>query len=230
MDAMRGWKAGRTGSGTRWRRAPALQLGSPPGVGDVKPWTSPLQENVTVEAFVRPGRQKGEPNTFGRDYLIKNSAYYLRPEVRGMKFCLYAPFHIDRRLLLSPAQTVESLYILWRTTGDVKWRNRGWDIFQAIERHTKTDSGYSNIDMVHTSHPTPMDSMPRYAPRNQSHRQQLFLNVPSSYFLAETLKYLYLLFANEDLLPLDKWVFNTEAHPLPVFAWSAQEREAYGIV
>ena len=32
----------------------------------------------------------------------------------------------------------------------------------------------------------------------------------------ETLKYLYLLFAEDDFLPLDKWVFNTEAHPLPV--------------
>ena len=38
-----------------------------------------------------------------------------------------------------------------------------------------------------------------------------------SFFLAETLKYLYLLFSDDkDLLPLDKWVFNTEAHPLPV--------------
>ena len=56
------------------------------------------------------------------------------------------------------------------------------------------------------------------------------LNAPTSYFLAETLKYLYLLFLDEDLVPLDKWVFNTEAHPLPVFEWTAQEREAYGIV
>ncbi len=35
-----------------------------------------------------------------------------------------------------------------------------------------------------------------------------------SYFLAETLKYLYLLFAPEKTLDLDKVVFNTEAHPL----------------
>ena len=34
-----------------------------------------------------------------------------------------------------------------------------------------------------------------------------------SYFLAETLKYLYLLFAEEPV-DLDKVVFNTEAHPL----------------
>jgi mannosidase alpha-like ER degradation enhancer 2 len=35
-----------------------------------------------------------------------------------------------------------------------------------------------------------------------------------SYFLAETLKYLYLLFAPDSTLDLDHVVFNTEAHPL----------------
>jgi mannosyl-oligosaccharide alpha-1,2-mannosidase len=38
-----------------------------------------------------------------------------------------------------------------------------------------------------------------------------------SFFLAETPKYLYLLF-EDDALPLDKWVFNTEAHPPPILA------------
>ncbi|KAF8452325.1 glycoside hydrolase family 47 protein [Boletus edulis BED1] len=174
IDALRTWKADRDGR-------------SPPGVGDMKPWTSPLHENVTVEQLIPAGRRKGDPDTFGRDYLIRNTGYYLRPE------------------------TVESFYILWRTTGDVKWRHRGWDVFQAIERYTKTDSGYTSVMGVHTAHPTPMNAMP-------------------SYFLAETLKYLYLLFLDEDPLPLNSWVFNTEAHALPVFAWSAQEREAYGIV
>jgi mannosidase alpha-like ER degradation enhancer 2 len=35
-----------------------------------------------------------------------------------------------------------------------------------------------------------------------------------SYFLAETLKYLYLLFAPDETLDFDGVVFNTEAHPL----------------
>jgi len=35
-----------------------------------------------------------------------------------------------------------------------------------------------------------------------------------SFFLAETLKYLYLLFSPADVIPLDQWVLNTEAHPL----------------
>ncbi|XP_067106049.1 endoplasmic reticulum mannosyl-oligosaccharide 1,2-alpha-mannosidase isoform X2 [Osmerus mordax] len=39
-----------------------------------------------------------------------------------------------------------------------------------------------------------------------------------SFFLGETLKYFYLLFSDEpDLLSLDKYVFNTEAHPLPIW-------------
>jgi len=44
------------------------------------------------------------------------------------------------------------------------------------------------------------------------------------------LKYLYLLFSDVDLISLDKWVFNTEAHPLPVFGWNEWEKEEYGIV
>lgn len=29
-------------------------------------------------------------------------------------------------------------------------------------------------------------------------------------------RYLYLLFSSDDLMPFESWVFNTEAHPLPV--------------
>lgn len=43
------------------------------------------------------------------------------------------------------------------------------------------------------------------------------------------LKYLYLLFRDDDLVPLDQWVFNTEAHPLPVFEWSAWEKHKFDI-
>ena len=35
-----------------------------------------------------------------------------------------------------------------------------------------------------------------------------------SFFLAETLKYLYLLFSPNDVIPLSEFVLNTEAHPL----------------
>ncbi|KAG6333529.1 hypothetical protein ID866_5565 [Astraeus odoratus] len=122
-----------------------------------------------------------------RDYGIRNIAYYLRPEA------------------------VEAFYILWRVTGDERWRHRGWRVFQAIEREAKTPAGYACVDRVHTKRPIQLDWMP-------------------SYFLAETLKYLYLLFVDEDMVPLDRWVFNTEAHPLPVFEWTQEEKTNYGIL
>jgi mannosyl-oligosaccharide alpha-1,2-mannosidase len=31
------------------------------------------------------------------------------------------------------------------------------------------------------------------------------------------------------LVPPQKWVFNTEAHPLPVFKWSEEEVNEFGI-
>ena len=37
-----------------------------------------------------------------------------------------------------------------------------------------------------------------------------------SFVLSETLKYLYLLFANTSALDLSRWVLTTEAHPLPI--------------
>lgn len=43
-----------------------------------------------------------------------------------------------------------------------------------------------------------------------------------SFFLGETLKYLYLLFSDDpNLISLDRYVFNTEAHPLPI--WTSAE-------
>ena len=43
-------------------------------------------------------------------------------------------------------------------------------------------------------------------------------DVTQSFFFAETLKYFYLIFADADVVHLDEWVFNTEAHPLRVRA------------
>jgi hypothetical protein len=38
-----------------------------------------------------------------------------------------------------------------------------------------------------------------------------------SFFLAETLKYCYLLFAAEKTVDFDRVLFNTEAHPLMIW-------------
>ncbi|KAH9059107.1 seven-hairpin glycosidase [Lactarius vividus] len=120
----------------------------------------------------------------------------------------YTP--IGKGYLLRP-ETVESFYFLWRTTGDVMWRERGWEVFEALEREARVESGgYASVENAHSVGGLKTDEMP-------------------SWFLAETLKYLFLLFTDEDPIPLDRWVFNTEAHPLPVFHWSVWELERLGI-
>ncbi len=97
--------------------------------------------------------------------------------------------------LLRP-ETVESLFVLWRVTGQEKYREWGWQIFQAFERHCRVSGGgYSSIKDV------------TMMPARHSGKME-------SFFTAETLKYLWLLFADTAFVPLDEWVFNTEAHPL----------------
>lgn len=99
--------------------------------------------------------------------------------------------------LLRP-ETAESMFILWRITKEQRWRDHGWAIFEAFEKRCRNANGYAGLENVNQP-----------APR-QSSRQE-------SFFIAETLKYLYLLFSDDALVPLDQFVFNTEAHPLPIF-------------
>jgi hypothetical protein len=41
---------------------------------------------------------------------------------------------------------VESLFIAFRLTGDVRYRNYGWEIFQAIEKYCRIETGgYASI-------------------------------------------------------------------------------------
>uniref|UniRef100_A0A8C1SUE9 alpha-1,2-Mannosidase n=2 Tax=Cyprinus carpio TaxID=7962 RepID=A0A8C1SUE9_CYPCA len=102
----------------------------------------------------------------------------------------------DRYYILRP-EVIESYMYMWRLTHDPKYREWGWEAVEALEKHCRVEAGFSGIRDVYAS--------------TVSHD-----NMQQSFFLSETLKYLYLLFSDDDLLPLDDWVFNTEAHPLPV--------------
>ena len=45
------------------------------------------------------------------------------------------------RYNLQRPETVESLFILWRMTKEQKYRDMGWAIFEAFEKHTRVESG-----------------------------------------------------------------------------------------
>lgn len=42
------------------------------------------------------------------------------------------------------------------------------------------------------------------------------LNKMETFFVSESLKYLYMIFSDENPLPFDSFVFNTEAHAFPI--------------
>nr|XP_022323274.1 endoplasmic reticulum mannosyl-oligosaccharide 1,2-alpha-mannosidase-like isoform X3 [Crassostrea virginica] len=107
---------------------------------------------------------------------------------------------LDSHNLLRP-ETVESLFYMYRFTKDKKYRDWGWQIFMAFMKYTKIEGGgFSSINNVKS-------------PGNPGFKDKL-----ESFFLAETLKYLFLLFSDDpQLIPLDKYVFNSEAHPMPIY-------------
>ncbi|CAJ0575598.1 unnamed protein product, partial [Mesorhabditis spiculigera] len=105
---------------------------------------------------------------------------------------------LDAHCLLRP-EAIEAWFYMYRFTGDKKYQEWGWKAFEAIEKYARLAVGYSSVNNVKKIPVTYRDLM-------------------ESFFLAETLKYLYLLFDDDrELIPLDKWVFNTEGHPLPIY-------------
>ena len=99
----------------------------------------------------------------------------------------------DRRYILRP-EAIESIFMLYRITGDESLRDRAWNMFEAVEEHARTPIAHAVIDDV-TSPDAP-----------QGNRMETF-------WTAETLKYYYLLYAEPSVISLDEYVFNTEAHP-----------------
>ena len=96
--------------------------------------------------------------------------------------------------LLRP-EYIESIFVLYRLTGNEHYQDLGWKVFESLDRYCKIKSGYAGLKSVTDPDAGFVDDMP-------------------SYFLAETLKYLLLLFASDDFISLDDFVLTTEAHPL----------------
>ncbi|KIX97795.1 uncharacterized protein Z520_06573 [Fonsecaea multimorphosa CBS 102226] len=109
---------------------------------------------------------------------------------------------------LQRPETIESLFYMYRITKDRKYRQWGWEMFEAFREHTKVVDEVTGKVYAYTSLDTVMENPVRERKRRDN---------MESFWLAETLKYFYLLFSDDDFFPLDSVVFNTEAHPLPKF-------------
>lgn len=106
-------------------------------------------------------------------------------------------------------EAVEAFFYMYRHTKNPKYRKYAWSVFEKIEEHCKCESaGYSTLK-----------SAKSYRPKKN--------NVMNSFLISETFKYIYLIFGdNEEEFPLDRWVFNTEAHPLLITPGLTDEKGA----
>ncbi|KAI1750028.1 glycoside hydrolase [Xylaria castorea] len=102
----------------------------------------------------------------------------------------------DRRYILRP-EAIESVFVLYRTTGRQDLVESAWEMFQAINRSTSTHMANSAVWDV---------TLP-------SGQALQFSDSMESFWMGETLKYFYLIFSEPSLISLDEFVFNTEAHP-----------------
>jgi mannosyl-oligosaccharide alpha-1,2-mannosidase len=104
-----------------------------------------------------------------------------------------APFYILR------PETAESLFVLNQLTGDPIYREWAYEIWTAIDKHCRIGAAYGALRNVNTKNGGVDNRM-------------------ESFFLAETLKYLYLAQdPDNEIDVLHKYVFNTEAHPTRIF-------------
>jgi len=92
-------------------------------------------------------------------------------------------------------------------TGHEQYRTWAWSIFTALRQYACVDGGYAVVENVNSLEADSIDSL-RYSDQMDS------------YFLAETLKYFYLIFAErpQNVLSLKQFLLNTEAHLLPIYA------------
>ena len=92
---------------------------------------------------------------------------------------------------------------MWYYTGEEKYRQYGRQIFNAFEKYSKREFGYTALEGLENPETTGLKE------KDGGKMETLWL--------AETLKYLYLLFSDRSTVDLGKVVFTTEAHPMEMF-------------
>lgn len=80
----------------------------------------------------------------------------------------------SNRKQIGRPETIESVFYMWRLTGDREWQDKGWTMFVNWVEHSITESGFATVGDVNRKPVRKDDSM-------------------ESFVTAETLKYYYLL-------------------------------------
>jgi mannosyl-oligosaccharide alpha-1,2-mannosidase len=143
-------------------------------------------------AWMSDMRRHNANDGLPRDYSsIKNARLHEQAERLGLSPGISA---IERKGYDLRPEAIESIFVLYRITGDMELREIAWNMFESITKHGRTEHGFASIEDVTRTNTAKVDKM-------------------ESFWIAETLKYFYLMFEDPGVLSLDDFVFNTEAHP-----------------
>lgn len=93
-------------------------------------------------------------------------------------------------------EAIEGIYYMYYYTKDEKYREWGWEMFQGFDKYCRTEYGYASLHDVNDGNS--------------------INDKTESFWVAETLKYFYLLF-NPSKIDMNKYVFTTEAHLLEIY-------------
>lgn len=180
-------------------------------------------ETVDADMQLREKNELARLKAAGIDVkTYKPSSYAISPEVeeisdgRGGSRWPFSGYYdmprsflrMDAKYIMRP-EALESVFYMYRISGQSLWQSQGWEMFESIVKLTeiiapttnsekKTVLGYSGVHDV----------------TDDRKSKANFKNEAESFWMAETLKYVYLLMSEPEKVSLDEYVFNTEAHPL----------------
>lgn len=110
------------------------------GIAPEIAWFNADEESLRPHSSALPlSRSKDSMTEWKKDYIVKP---------------------LDAHNLQRP-ETVESLFLMWRTTGDQTYREWGWEMFQAFQRYGLLDNGegYTSLQNVNELPPRRRDNM-----------------------------------------------------------------------
>ncbi|RDB30027.1 putative mannosyl-oligosaccharide alpha-1,2-mannosidase 1B [Hypsizygus marmoreus] len=103
-------------------------------------------------------------------------------------------FYITSQPYILRPEVLESNFYAFRATGDPKYLARAASAVDSFNTFLSTENGFAGLNNVNNASSTKIDDT-------------------ESFWFAEVLKYLYLIFDDPNHISVDEYVFNTEAHP-----------------
>jgi mannosyl-oligosaccharide alpha-1,2-mannosidase len=161
----------------------------PPGKGKKNKWDRSRWVDGVKEKYPIGSKDEAKDENARAEQVIKSmrlpqgvtkivdSRYILRYDLSNLPSVAY-----KRR-----PEAIESVFILYRITGERRYQEVAWKMFQSIESATRTDMSYASIQDVTNPDAGKTDAS-------------------ESFWMGETLKYFFLIFSEPDVWSLDDWV------------------------